>query len=205
MTMSRRAFVPLASLVPLAGCGALSSLSGASDVLDTYTLTPLPPTGKRPAGRGHIVIEAPSAGGALTTDRILIKPGPRQAQYLPDARWSDPAPAMLQTLLVVSLLNRGGLRLVGRDGAGLMPDYTLMTEILGFEAEKVGPERAEAQVHVSLQMTLIREVGRSVASARAFATTVPVTSDKTLTLVEGFDRAMQGILADAVAWVRSVI
>ena len=57
---------------------------------------------------------------------------------------------MVQTLLVNSLLNRGGFRLVSRVGAGLMPDYTLMTEIQAFQAELTGADLASAQIHVAI-------------------------------------------------------
>lgn len=80
----------LLAALALSGCGAVSSLSRASEQLDTYTLSPLPGTGG--GGSRHIVVEAATAGGALATDRILIKPSRVQALYLPDARWSDPRP-----------------------------------------------------------------------------------------------------------------
>jgi cholesterol transport system auxiliary component len=211
MTHSRRAFVALfaksglslsgLAMSGLAGCGALSAASDAAEPLDTYTLSPLPPTTDRLGGRGHIVVELPTAGGSLATDRILIKPSTLQAQYLPDGRWSDPAPALVQTLIVGSLLNRASFRLVTRVGAGLMPDYTLMTEIQTFQAEFAGPEVTTAQVRIVLQMTLIRESDRAIAASRRIAATAPATSDSTFALVAGFDAAMQSALAEAVTWV----
>jgi cholesterol transport system auxiliary component len=96
------------SLALLAGCGALSSLSKASEELDAYTLSPARGSGTPAAGRGHLIVELPSSAGALATDRILIKPLPFQAQYLPDGRWTEPAPALLQTLMVASFQNLGG-------------------------------------------------------------------------------------------------
>ncbi len=201
MRLSRRAFLMLAALAGLAGCAAIDAVSTASTPLDTYTLSPLPPAANPAAGRSHLVVELPTSGGALATDRILIKPTPLQAQYLPGARWSDPAPALVQTLLVASLQNRGGFRLVGRVGAGLMPDHTLMTEVQNFEAELSGPAPATPVVRVTLRMTVIRESDRAIVATRLFTETAPVASDATLSLVEGFDRAMQSVLAKAIPWV----
>ncbi len=198
-----RPLLVLVSLALLSGCGALSAASSASDPLDTYTLTPLAAVQNPPPGRLHLVVELPSSGGALATDRILIKPTSVQAQYLPDARWSDPAPALVQSLMVASLLNRGGLRLVGRTGAGLMPDYTLMTEVQEFQAEVTAA--GSTQVQITLRMTLIRESDRSIAATRQFAATAASSSDATLSLVEAFDRAMQAVLAEAVPWVNATI
>jgi cholesterol transport system auxiliary component len=211
VTLQRRSFLALPALACLAGCGAFSAASTASDPLDTYTLTPLPSLGQGQGGRGHIVVELPTAGGALTTDRILIRPTTLQAQYLSDGRWSDPAPALVQTLLIGSLLNRSSFRLISRVGAGLMPDYTVMTEIQAMEAELVSPDvdsdavagtqAVAAQVQITLQMTLIRESDRTIHSTRRIAATVLATSDSTLAIVAGFDAAMQVVLAEAVAWL----
>lgn len=202
MQMIRNAVLAVAMSV-LSGCGTLSALSEASVPLDTYTLSPAAGTGSAAAGSGHLVVELPSSAGALATDRILIKPIPFQAQYLPDGRWSEPAPALVQTLLVASFQNLGGFRLVGRTGAGLMPDYTLMTELQDFHAEPAGAARAPLTIRISAMMTLIRESDRRIVGTRRFAATATVLSDDTLSLVSGFDSALQTILRDAVAWTRA--
>lgn len=204
MILSRRNFLSVSAVAGLSGCGAVSAVSRASDPLDTYTLSPLAAPTKRPGGSRHLVVEIPTSGGELSTDRVLIKISPLQAEYLPDARWSEPTPALVQTLLVNSLLNGGGFRLVSRVGAGLMPDYTLMTEIQAFQAELIGPDLASAQVHVALQMTLIREDGREIAGTRRFDITRPVASDSTIALIAGIDAAMQSVVADAVGWVQTL-
>ncbi|MGP3723558.1 ABC-type transport auxiliary lipoprotein family protein [Cereibacter sphaeroides] len=189
----------LLAALALSGCGAVSSLSRASEQLDTYTLSPLPGTGG--GGSRHIVVEAATAGGALSTDRILIKPSRVQALYLPDARWSDPAPALVQTLLVGSLQNGGGFRLVAREAAGLVPDYTLMTELREFQAE-VPPGQAPI-VRISMVLTLIRESDRSVASTRRIETQAPAASDSTGDVVVAFDTAVTQALGEAVGWARA--
>jgi cholesterol transport system auxiliary component len=184
----------------LVGCGALSSLSKAGKELDAYTLSPVAGSGAPSGGSRHLIVELPSSAGALGTDRILIKPVPFQAQYLPDGRWSEPAPALLQTLLVASFQNLGGFRLVTRTANGLNPDYTLMTELQDFQAEPLATEPPQFTIKVSMMMTLIRESDRRIVAARRFSATETVDSDDTLTLVGGFDRALQKVLQEVVAW-----
>lgn len=203
MTLSRRHLLALSAAAGLSGCGTLSAVSKASDPLDTYTLSPLEPDGPHAAGVGHLVVELPTSAGELSTDRILIKVSGRQAEYLPGARWSEPTPAMVQSLLVNSLLNRGGVRLVTRVGAGLKPDHTLMSEIQAFQAELTGPDRA--QIRISLLMTLIRESDRSIAGTRRFGATAAAPSDSTAELIAGLDKAMQSVLGDVVGWVKASI
>lgn len=203
--LSRRTILSLCAAACLSGCGAVSAVSRASDELDAFTLSTLPPIGQRGSGRGHLVVELPTSGGEFATDRILIKSSPQQAQYLPGARWSEPTGAMVQTLLVNALLNQGDLQLVTRVGAGLMPDHTLMTEIQAFQAELTGPGPASARARILLQMTLIRESDRAIIATRRFAGTTEVTSDMTPALIAGMDRAMQEVLLEAVAWVNGAI
>lgn len=202
MTLSRRNLLSLFAGAGLSGCSTLSAVSKASDPLDTYTLSPLEPEGGRSKGTGHLVVELPTSGGEMATDRILIKISPRQAEYLPEARWSEQTPAMVQTLLVNSLLNQGGFRLVTRVGAGLKPDHTLMSEIQAFQAELIGSDLA--QVRISLQMTLIQEFDRSIAGTRRFDTTVAASSDSTEALISALDEAMQSVLANAIGWVHAL-
>ena len=185
----------------VASCGALSSLSKAGAELDAYTLSPARGSGSPAGGSRHLIIELPTSAGALATDLILIKPLPYQAQYLPDGRWSEPAPALLQTLLVASFQNLGGFRLVGRTANGLNPDYTLMTELQEFQAEPVGsPKARQFVVRIGMMMTLIRESDRRIVASRHFSTTETVSSDDTPALVAAFDRSLQTVLQDIVIW-----
>lgn len=190
----------LLSLSLLSGCGALSSLSKSSEELDAYTLTAATSAEPPAGGRRHLIVELPTSAGALATDRILIKPLPYQAQYLPDGRWSEPAPALIQTLLVASFQNLGGFALIGRTGNGLIPDHTLMTEIQAFQVEPVPSQPGVFAVNVGLNLTLIRESDRRIVATRRFAASENVGSDDTQALVAAFDRALQTVLRETVRW-----
>ena len=191
----------------VAGCGAVSAVSDASGRKDAYTLSPATRGGAdgttAASGLRHVVVERPTSAGALATDRILIKPLPVQAQYLSDGRWSEPAPELVQTLLVASFQNLGGFLLVGRTGAGLQPDYTLMTELQAFQAEPLGTSSVPLTIRTEAMMTVIRESDRRIVASRRFAASAIVASDDTLTVVSGFDSAMQTLLRDVVVWTRA--
>lgn len=187
----------IAALALLGACGAFSK---ASEPLDAYTLAPLPvATGVRATSR-HLVVELPTSSGALATDRILIKPNPLQAEYLPKGRWVDPAPVLLQTLLVASLQNSGAFRLVGRDAAGLTPDYVLLVEVNDFQAEAPMAGVTETPVRVGLTITMLREEDSTLIASRRFDQTALAASSDTLALVTAFDTATRQVLTDAVAW-----
>ena len=194
--MSRRTLLMLSALALLAGCGIFSK---AAETLDAYTLSPLPGSGAV-HGSSHLVVELPSSSGALATDRILIKPNALQAEYLPKGRWVDATPVLVQSLLVASLQNSGAFRLVGRDGAGLTQDYTLLTEVNDFQAESPADGATATPVHVGLTMTMVREEDGSLIATRRFTATALASSSDTLALVAAFEQATQQVLAAATGW-----
>lgn len=110
---------------------------------------------------------------------------------------------LVQNLLVASFQNIGGFGLVGRTGAGLMPDYTLITELQEFQAEPAGPEAKGFILKVSILLTLIRESDRRIVASQRIAATGSVASDETAPLVAGLDRVMQTVLTETVLWTRS--
>ena len=181
----------------LAACGTLSK---ATEELDAYTLSPLPGSGKERSSSRHLVVDLPTSSGALVTDRILIKPNPLQAEYLPKGRWVDTTPLLLQGLLVSSRQNRGAFRLVGRDSAGLVPDYLLLAEINEFQAEAPAAGESATPVRVGLTMTLVRDGDGTLIATRRFDQTALATSSDTLAVVAAFEDATRKMLSDAVIW-----
>ena len=184
-------------LTLLAACGAIGK---AQTPLDAYTLSPLAVSQVQSGSSRHLVVDLPTSSGALATDRILIKPSPLQAGYLPKGRWVDPAPVLIQSLLVASLQNSGAFRLVGRDDAGLTPDFVLLVEVNDFQAETPAPEQIQTPVRVGLTLTVLDVADGSLVATRRFDATSLAASSKTLDLVSAFDAATKAVLANGVAW-----
>jgi cholesterol transport system auxiliary component len=200
MRHSTGAALLFASLAGLPGCAAVSAISGAATPLDAYTLAPLSGAAGANATR-HVVIEVPTASGAIATDRILVKPNRLQAAYLPAAAWADPAPEMIQTLLVQTLQASGAFRLVGRSTLGLFPDNTVLTEVRDFQAE-AGPEGGPAFVaRVARTMSIVCEADGAVVATRGFEATAGAADGAAPSLVAAFDAAMGRVLRQAAPWI----
>ncbi len=182
----------------LSGCGAIAALDDASTPLEIYELQTPPIQPSTARGPLELVVEPPIASGALSTERIMIRPAPLQAQYLPGVRWSDEAPAMLQTLLVRSLSETGAFASVGRAPLGAQGDYALLGELTDFQAQ--GTESGAA-VRIRIMLRLVRERDASVVAARTFEVTEPAADTETDTLVAAFDRGTSRILAEVLPWV----
>ena len=149
MTLTRRIFV-LGSL-GLPGCTALNALNQAALPRDTYELQPVAATAGGVRSSRTLLVLEPTAPAAIATDRILIKQDPLSVTYLPDARWSDEVPQMVQSVLIQSLAASGGLGFVGLQGAGPVPDSVLLTRIdaFGVEQQSDGAFQVLSLIHIS--------------------------------------------------------
>ena len=199
MTLIRTALAILVTL-SLGGCAAISSLTGATTTLQAYELqAPVDLPAVQGSVRRDLVIEVPTSGGALDTDRSMIRPGPFQAQYLPAARWTDPAPVMLQNLMLRAFEDSNALRYVGRRPLGGTGDFVLVSELTDFQAE-VGADEAGVITRVRLTVRLVRESDAAIIASRTIQTTAPAASSDVLDVVAGFDLATAAALQDLTGW-----
>jgi cholesterol transport system auxiliary component len=197
-TAAKRAGAGLA-LTALTACSAISSLDSSSQPLNTFELTPLAAgVVAAPTGRRQLEVSAPTATGALTSDRIVVKPSPLQVEYLPDARWVDDTTAHIQLLLVRSLSNSGQFGLVSSAGAGPTPDFVLKTDLQAFQVELAVDG---ATVVIRSNMTLLRDEDGSVVSSRSFANSVPLPDTSAEQVVAAFNAAMTQQMTDMTRWL----
>lgn len=194
------------SLALLAGCSTLQAIGDASTPLDIYDLRA--PTGA-PVARGaplarDVIVEVPTTSGVLNTDRILIRPDALQAQYLPDVRWGDEVPIMMQTLLLRTLENTGGLRFVGRRPIAGSGDFAIVTELVDFQAE-LAEDGEGADVVIRMTSRIIRERDAQVIATRQFSTRAIAGSTDTRALVEAFDAASDQVLIEFADWTMATL
>lgn len=200
--MIRTSLFAVAALVALGGCSTLDALNRASEPLDVYEIrAPESLAANRGAARGiDFVIQEPTASGVLNTDRILVRPSSTQVQYLPDARWSETAPAMIQSALVEGFERAGAFRYVGRDPLALSGNLVLVTNLTEFHAD-IDPKANTGAVHVSLVARLVREDGVAILATRTFSREVAVPDAATATIIAAYEIAAQGVLSDLTQWV----
>jgi cholesterol transport system auxiliary component len=193
-----RRTILLGTICGLSSCGTLSTLSNASVPLDTYDLQPA--AGSTRGGRKSrtLLVARPQTSAALATDRIMIKPEPAAIAYLPDARWSDELPAMLQTLLIRSISETGRVAYVGRSDAGPVPDKALLVRVDGFEVSALADGRFE--VRVAIDLTLVNDRDQRVVGSRQFAQTESIKTDQTRDIVAAFQTIMDDLLPTMSDW-----
>ena len=200
-----RAPALLLAAAALAGCSAIAALDRAATPVDAHELrVPDDLPRARTAQNAQLVVETPVAGGAIDTDRILVRPGATRVAYLPDARWSAAAPEMLQTAMVGTFLESNAFRFVGRRPLGARGDVALVSELTAFGAH-VAPAaeagQAAAEVRVALVATLVREGDGDILATRRFARSAPIPDTSDAAILAGFDAASVALLRDLAQWV----
>jgi cholesterol transport system auxiliary component len=196
-TMTRRAAI-IGALSTVSGCTAITSLNSAAAPLDTYDLRPA--AGSKSGGRRSrtLLVARPQASAALATDRIMIKPDAVSITYLPDARWVDELPAVLQSLLIRSISETGRIAYVGRSDAGPIPDKALLVRIDAFEVNAL--DNGAFDVTVDLDLTMINDSTQRVVASRRFSQTAQVGSDQVTEIVGAFQAVLNDLLPAMSDW-----
>lgn len=201
MKLSKRLILPFLFLPMLAGCTALSALGEASQALEIYELrTPVTQSSTARPRAIELIVEEPVASGALASERIMIRPTPLQAQYLPGVRWADTAPVMVQTLLVRSLTETGALSSVGRRPVGTTADFAVLGELTDFQAE-TDSDGDISSVRIRLVLRIVREDDARVVATRSFVASEAATATDADSIVAAFDRANATLLSEIVPWI----
>jgi len=193
-----RYLILLILFVIIPGCSPLK-LPGPPP--DLYNLTPKSTFDEGlPEVQKQLIIEEPVAAGGLDTSRIALRPHATQLQFYADARWTERAPKMVQTLLVESFENTNKIISVGRQSIGLRSDFTLKTELREFQVEQ-SPDSENMNVRVRINAKLVQQPTRVIIGSQSFEYARETPSDSTMDeIVVAFDIATGKVIKRLVEW-----
>lgn len=195
-----------AILATISGCSAISALNEVTIPLEVYELrapADIPATTRGQLQR-DVIIELPTTSGALSTDRIMIRPNQLQAQYLPDVRWSDATPVMVQTLMLRSVEATGAVRYVGRQPLTSNGDFAIITELVDFQAE-LAADGETANTQMKLIVRVIRERDASIIASRTFVASAVASSTETPAVIAAFNAASSTLFSEFARWLPGVL
>ncbi len=185
------------------GCTGLGTLNRAAQPYDLYALTPKSTfSSSLPRISQQIVLNEPTATAAVDTDQIVIQPTPLQVQYLPQARWVDRAPLIVQALLVESFENTGRVTAIGKSSVALRADYVIVTDVREFQAilpRDDTPDEA-LDVLVGINLKIVYDLDDAIIASKSFEEKVRSQSDAPADIVQSFDEALGDVMRDAVEW-----
>jgi cholesterol transport system auxiliary component len=145
----------------------------------------------------------PRAAVSLDTERIALVQPDSRFDYFTGMRWSEPAPQMLQALIVRALQSGGRYEVVVAAPSRVPADLLLDLELRRFEAV-YAPGKEAPSVRVEVQATLVdprqgHRVSSIVASSEASA-----VANRRGAVVEAFERATGEAVHALAAWLREV-
>lgn len=147
-----------------------------------------------------VAVSRPVAPSSLDTDRIAVATPGHGFDYLAGARWADPAPQMLQQLLVGALTAEAHFATAVVAPSRVPADLLLDVQIAHFEADYANAD-APPTVAVEFSVNLVdARRGSRVASFRSAASVTAARNDRAA-VVAAFEQAADQAVSDAVTRV----
>ena len=196
----RRMATLLAAASLCTGCLG-SVLQPGSEARDMYRLTAPAGSATRQPLALAISVARPRSAYSLDSDRIAVVKPDHGFDYLASARWAEPAPQMVQQLLVSALAADGGFAAAVAAPSRVPTDLLLDVELRQFEAVYADVD-APPRVRVGLQAILVdSRRGVRIASFETGAEAVAGRNDRRSVLA-AFQQASDAALRDTVIRVR---
>ena len=195
-----RMIVLLAAVAMCAGCVG-SALESKREEPEVFRLT-MPETADAGAALPRaLAVGRPRAPVSLDTERIAVAGPATRFDYYADVRWAEPAPLMLQHLLVQALAADGQVRDRGRGaepGAERLPARDRAATLRGGERRtgSAGGKGRDAGDSAG------RRRGTRLASFPATAS-VAAEADRRADVMSAFDAATRQVISSIVAATRS--
>lgn len=148
-----------------------------------------------------LAVAPPRASASLDTERIAVVQPDSRFDYFSGVRWAEPAPQMLQQLLVRALAADGRFATVVAAPSRVPADLSLDVELRSFEAVYAGGAGVPV-VRVEMQVTLVdarkaQRLASFVVRAEAAA-----ADNRRAAVLESFERATAQALQDTVVRLR---
>lgn len=177
----------------LLGC----ALAAGSKPPTTYDLVATHSfAGAKKSAPWQLLVYEPSAGSALDTSRLMVRPKADQVSYYKGIAWSDRLPRLVQTRMIETFQNSGAVKSVSASTG----QYALATELRAFQID-VSAGRAAAEIDIFAKLINVN-TGRVVAS-KGFNARVPAASDAPGDAIAALNQAFTEVLQDTTTWVAS--
>lgn len=196
--MNLRRPLPLLLLpLLLAGCSSLLNVQRTPFTIYSPRYEPAPAATQGPRVDWQLAVETPLASDTLETSRVLVMPTPGTLEVFPNARWRDPAPALLRSLIVQGFENSGRIVGVGSSSSGLRADFALAIGLHDFQLELNGGSPRAA---IRFQAQLMDYTSNRVLASRAFVAETPAAGIDAASAFAAFQAALNTVVPELVDW-----
>jgi len=197
---TRRGFLVATTALALGGCSAGNLIGPPSPAPQIYALNPPEPTAlDAPRVGWQLVIAVPIAPAVLDSDRIALERAPNAMDYYANSQWADRLPSLVQSLLVETFERSGKITAVGRESAGLRPDYVLETEIRDFEAFYAVIDTAP-KIRVKLVAKLLTASSHEMAGSVEVSHEAQAAANDMTNITAAFAQAAGAAAGEIAVW-----
>lgn len=145
-----------------------------------------------------LAVLRPRIRKGLETDRIAVLYPDRHLDYFAGARWSGPLDEVLQDLAVQAFRTGASLRNVSADASAFPSGYWLELDVTDFQADYSTAGGAPTiRVHVTARLGGATD--RRVLASFDAAAAQPASDNRMTAIVEAYEKAVDGALAQLVA------
>ena len=148
-----------------------------------------------------LAVAPPRAAASLDTERIAVVQPDSRFDYFSGVRWAEPAPQMLQQLLVRALAADGRFATVVAAPSRVPADLSLDVELRSFEAVYAGGA-AVPVVRVEMQVTLVDARKAQRLASFVVRKESAAADNRRTAVLESFERATAEALQETVVRLR---
>jgi len=180
----------------LAGCSSLLNVQRTPFTIYSPRYT-APAAAQGARVDWQLAVETPLASDTLETSRMLVMPAPGTLEVFPNARWRDPAPALLRGLIVQGFESSGRIVGVGSSASGLRADFALAIGLHDFQLEVNGGSPRAA---IRFQAQLMDYTSNRVLASHAFVAETPAAGADAASAFAAFQAALDTVVPELVEW-----
>ncbi|MGC2410991.1 MAG: MlaD family protein [Methyloceanibacter sp.] len=186
----------------LAGLERFTGVGTSKAEIPVYDLTAangFPPLAETPSWQ--LVVPEPSALLAINTDKLRVRPSAAaESTDIPDAKWTDNVPILLQEKVIQSFENAGYSRAVSRPRDGFEADYQLLLDIRNFSISTAAEPLAEIEFEAK-----VLGPGGKIIAARTFHSTAPASGAEAPAAAGALNEAFDKAVIELVPWAAGAI
>lgn len=142
-----------------------------------------------------------TAARIIDSQRIVVRPSAQEVQVYKNATWAKRPSDMLEDALLRALEDSAHIPAIARQGSGVTADYKLVLDLRRFESDYAGQATPNAVIEVNAK--LLHAQDARVVATRTFVQTQPAGATDVVSVVNAFDRALEGCTRDIAGWVLS--
>ena len=187
----------LAGLEKMTGGGTSQAQAHLFDLVSANNL-PSPP---QEAPSWLLVVPEPTTLMGFNTDKILLQPASGESTDLPNAKWSDNLPVLVQEKVIQSFENAGYAKSISRTREGITGDYQLLIDIRSFH---VSTATEPVSADIAFVAKVLDKDGK-IIGAHDFQATAPAKGSDAQAYVAALDEAFAKLLSDLLEWTTETI